>query len=253
MEIRFDNKVVIVTGSSSGIGKSTAIEFAKAGAKVVVHYNSNSEGADKVVDDITKMGEKAVAIGGDLSEKDNVDKLINDTLSTFGAINILVNNAGTLVERKKVADMSEKLWDRVMDVNMKSMYMCCHAVIPHLRKQSDARIINVSSIAGRNGGGLGAGHYAAAKAASIAFTKNLAKELAPDGILVNSVAPGVITTPYHDEYSSEEMRKKFAANTPLQREGTPEEVAYGILFLASQQASFITGETLEINGGMLMD
>ena len=253
MEIRFDNKVVIVTGSSSGIGKSTAIEFAKAGAKVVVHYNSNSEGAEKVVDDITKMGEKAVATGGDLSEKDNVDKLINDTLSTFGAINILVNNAGTLVERKKVADMSEELWDRVMDVNMKSMYMCCHAVIPHLRKQSDARIINISSIAGRNGGGLGAGHYAAAKAASIAFTKNLAKELAPEGILVNSVAPGVITTPYHDEYSSEEMRKKFAANTPLQREGTPEEVAYGILFLASQQASFITGETLEINGGMLMD
>jgi len=253
MEVQFKEKVVIVTGSSSGIGKATAIEFAKAGAQVVVHYNANKSGADEVLSEISKLGGEAIAIGGDLTDTQVVDNLVHETISAFGAIDILVNNAGTLVERKNVADMSEELWDRVMDVNMKSTYMCCHAAIPYIRKAKEGRIINVSSIAGRNGGGLGAGHYAAAKAASIAFTKNLAKELAPDKILVNAVAPGVITTPYHDEYSSDEMRKKFAANTPLQREGLPEEVAYGILFLASEQASFITGETLEINGGMLMD
>jgi 3-oxoacyl-[acyl-carrier protein] reductase len=192
-------------------------------------------------------------VGGDLTRKEQVEKLINETIASFGGIDILVNNAGTLVERKKVAEMNEALWDRVMDVNMKSTFLCTKAVLPHMRGKTECRIINISSIAGRNGGGLGAGHYSAAKAAMMAFTKNLAKELASDNILVNAVAPGVITTPYHDEYSSDEMRQKFAANTPLQREGRPEEVAYGILFMASTQASFITGETLEINGGMLMD
>jgi len=251
MNIRFDQKVVIVTGSSSGIGKAAAMEFARAGAKVTVHYNSNQSGADQVVQAIRDLGGQAIAAGGDLTEQENVDRLVSETVVAFGTVDILVNNAGTLVERKHIADMSKELWNRVMDVNMTSTFMCTNAVIPHLKP--GGRIINISSVAGRNGGGLGAGHYAAAKAAAIAFTKNLAKEMAPQNVTVNSVAPGVITTPYHDQYSSDEMRKKFAGNTPLQREGTPEEVAYGILFLASEQASFITGETLEINGGIWMD
>ncbi len=250
MNISFEGKVALVTGSSSGIGKATAIEFARSGAKVVVHYNSNKKGSVAVAEEIKSMGGEAIAIGGDLVEKKNVDRLISETVKAFGGIDILVNNAGTLVERKNIADMSEDLWDRVMDVNMKSTFLCTNAAIPHIKKRKGGRIINISSVAGRNGGGLGAGHYSAAKAAAIAFTKNLAKELAMHNILVNAVAPGVITTPYHDEFSGDEMRKKFAANTPLQREGLPEEVAYGILFLASEQASFITGETLEINGGI---
>lgn len=253
MNIRFDQKVVIITGSSSGIGKAAAIEFARAGAKVVVHYNSNKTGADEVVNAISQEGGQAIMIGGDLTIEENVNKLVEETVSKFGAIDILVNNAGTLVERKNVSDMSRELWDRVMAVNMTSTFLCTHTAIPHLKKQQGGRIINISSVAARNGGGLGAAHYSAAKAAAIAFTKNLAKEMAPFNILVNSVAPGVITTPYHDQYSPDEMRKKFAANTPLRREGTPEEVAYGILFLASDQASFITGETLEINGGIWFD
>lgn len=253
MDIRFDNKVVVVTGSSSGIGQATAIEFGRSGAKVVVHYNSNQAGAEKTANEIRAVGGDAIVVGGDLTKKEQVEKLINEAVARFGGVDILINNAGTLVERKKVAEMSEALWDRVMDVNMKSTFLCTKAVLPYMRGKADCRIINISSIAGRNGGGLGAGHYSAAKAAMLAFTKNLAKELASDNILVNAVAPGVITTPYHDEYSSDEMREKFAANTPLQREGRPEEVAYGILFMASSQASFITGETLEINGGMLMD
>ena len=253
MDIRFDNKVVVVTGSSSGIGKATAIEFARSGANVVVHYNSNGTGANEVVSHIEGMGQKAIAVGGDLSKNEAVEVLIAKAIEEFGSVDILVNNAGTLVERRSIETMDDELWDRVMDVNLKSAYLCSKAVIPVMKKNGYGRIINVTSIAARNGGGFGAAHYSTAKAGVLTLTKSLAKELSGTGIMVNSVSPGVITTPYHDEYSTEEARKMFANNTPLKREGKPEEVAYPILFLASDYATFILGETVEINGGMLMD
>ncbi len=253
MDIRFDQKVVVVTGASSGIGKATALEFAKSGAKVVVHYNSNKTGADDTVSQIQELGAEAIAVGGDLSKSQDANHLIQKALDQFGAIDILINNAGTLVERRTIEAMDDELWTRVMDVNLTSVYLCSKAVIPIMKEKGYGRIINLTSVAARNGGGLGAGHYSTAKAGVLTFTKSLAKELAETGIIVNAVSPGVISTPYHDKYSTPEARQGMAYNTPLKREGTPEEVAYGILFLASGFASFILGETMEINGGLLLD
>lgn len=253
MDIRFDKKVVVVTGASSGIGKATALEFAKSGAKVVVHYNSNKTGADDTVNQIQELGAEAISVGGDLSKKQDASRLIQKALDQFDTIDILVNNAGTLVERRTIESMDDELWTKVMDVNLTSVYLCSKAVIPIMKEKGYGRIINLTSVAARNGGGLGAGHYSTAKAGVLTFTKSLAKELAGTGIIVNGVSPGVISTPYHDQFSTPEARQGMAYNTPLKREGTPQEVAYGILFLASDYASFILGETMEINGGLLLD
>ena len=149
--------------------------------------------------------------------------------------------------------MTEDLWDECMAVNVKSVYLCTQAVLPYMKKQGHGRIINLSSIAARNGGGIGVTHYSSSKAAVLTMTKGLAKELADTGITVNAIAPGVINTPFHDKYSPRELREQFKKLIPLAREGEAEEIAYAILFLASDYANFILGETIEINGGQLMD
>ena len=168
-------------------------------------------------------------------------------------LDILVNNAGSLIERLKILELTEERWDEVIDLNLKSAFLCCQAVADSMIERKTGAIINVSSIAGRTGGALGAIHYSAAKGGLITFTKGLAKELAPFGVRVNAVSPGVIDTPYHEQFSSPEMMKAYVGAIPLGRAGTPAEVAKVICFLASDAASYLAGETIEINGGMFMD
>lgn len=170
----------------------------------------------------------------------------------FGGVDILVNNAGGLLERRPFSEMTEDLWDRVMDVNLKSVYLCSQAVLPMMRERGGGRIINVTSVAARNGGGPGASAYATAKAGVSNLTRGMAKELVSENILVNGVSPGMITTPFHDRYTPPEVRDQLTSSLPIGREGTPEEVASVISFLASPAANYLVGEIVEVNGGQLM-
>jgi 3-oxoacyl-[acyl-carrier protein] reductase len=178
--------------------------------------------------------------------------LIDAVQKRFGPIEILVNNAGSLVERMRILEMTEERWDQVQSVNLKSAFLCTQAVAPSMIRQKHGVIVNTASIAGRNGGGFGASHYAAAKAGLIAFSMNMAKELAPHGIRVNCVSPGVIDTPYHEQFSTPEMMKGFVASIPMGRVGNSSEVAAVIAFLCSDASSYVCGETIEVNGGLLM-
>lgn len=246
-------KVALVTGASSGIGRATAQALAANGARVAINFHRNDTGAEAARLQITGGGGRAIAVQADVTRASEVQSLVEQTVAEFGPIDILVNNAGSLVERLKILELTEERWDEVIDLNLKSAFLCCQAVAGSMMERKTGTIINVSSIAGRNGGALGSIHYSAAKGGLITFTKGLAKELAPFGVRVNAVSPGVIDTPYHEQFSSPEMMKTYAGMIPLGRVGTPPEVGEVICFLASDAASYLAGETIEINGGMFMD
>ena len=248
-----EGQVALVTGASSGIGRATAVALARAGARVGVNYHKNQAGAKEAVEAIRQAGGEALEIHADVTRKAEVEALAAAVHRKWGRIDILVNNAGDLIARHTLADMTEEYWDQIMALNLKSVFLCTQAVWEEMAGRKSGCIINVSSIAGRNGGGLGAAAYAAAKGGLLTYTKGLAKELAPYGIRVNGIAPGVIATPYHERYSPPELMAKFVANIPLGRAGTSEDIADVILFLASPAARYILGETVEVNGGMLMD
>lgn len=246
-------KVALVTGASSGIGRAAALVLGANGARVAINFHRNEAGAAAARAEILSGGGSALVVQADVTRASDVESLVEQTVAEFGPIDILVNNAGSLVERLKILELTEERWDEVIDLNLKSAFLCCQAVAGSMMERQTGAIINVSSIAGRNGGALGSIHYSAAKGGLITFTKGLAKELAPFGVRVNAVSPGVIDTPYHEQFSTPEMMKTYAGMIPLGRVGTPAEVGKVICFLASEAASYLVGETIEINGGMFMD
>jgi NAD(P)-dependent dehydrogenase (short-subunit alcohol dehydrogenase family) len=250
--LELTGRVALVTGASSGIGYATAMALAEQGAAVAINYHKNEAGAEQARQQIVEAGGRAIAIQTDVTKAGDVKTLVERTTAEFGAIDILVNNAGSLIERLRILDLTEERWDEVIDLNLKSAFLCSKAVVASMMERRAGTIINVSSIAGRNGGALGAIHYSAAKGGLISFTKGLAKELASYGVRVNCVSPGVIATPYHEQFSTPEAINAMVANTPLGRVGSAEETAKVIAFLASDAASYLVGETIEVNGGMLM-
>ena len=245
-------RVALVSGASSGIGAATAAALADLGASVAIGYHRNQRGADEVLDGLRTSGARAAAICADVSHAEGVRAMVAGTVAALGPIDILVNNAGSLLHRQRLMEITEESWDAVLDLNLKSAMLCAREVAPSMIARGKGAIINVASIAGRNGGGPGASAYAAAKAGLVALTKGLAKELAPQGVRVNAVSPGVIDTPFHEAFSTPEMLKVFVSTIPLGRLGRPVECATVVAFLASDAASFVVGETIEVNGGQLM-
>ena len=246
-------KTALVTGASRGIGAATAVALARAGAaRIVIHYGGFREGAERTLSLVEGAGAGADILEGDLGTPDGIQRFIADLKATAPGIDILVNNAGSLVKRARLAEYTEELFDRVMNLNVKSVYFIAQAVAPQMISRGSGVIVNVSSIAARNGGGMGATIYAAAKAAVSSITKGLAKELAPHGIRVNAVSPGTVDNHFHEVFSNKQILDSVVAQTPAGTLGTNEEVADTIVFLCSNASRYIHGQTLEINGGMYM-
>ncbi|WP_107942275.1 MULTISPECIES: 3-oxoacyl-[acyl-carrier-protein] reductase [Metasolibacillus] len=243
------NKTAVVTGASRGIGQAIALELAKQGAKVVVNYSGSEARALQVVEQIQAAGGEAIAVQANVADAESVTQLMNKTLETFGSIDILVNNAG-ITRDNLLMRMKEDEWDDVMNTNLKGVFLCTKAVTRQMMKQRSGRIINISSIVGV-AGNAGQANYVAAKAGVIGLTKTTAKELASRNILVNAIAPGFITTEMTDELP-EELKAAMLAQIPLAKLGQPEDIAKAVVFFASDAASYITGQTLHIDGGMVM-
>lgn len=248
--MRLQGKVAIITGAGQGIGLGIARAFAREGARIAL-WDFNPVALEKALAETLQSGAEAVACLLDVSCKKQVDNAVEKVKEQWGAVDILVNNAG-IYEVLPVEEISEGQWDRVLAVNLKGAFLCCQAAIPHLKSQGGGRIINMASSAGKVGGSAAGVHYSVSKAGVICLSKQLARELGPYNITVNAVAPGRVDTPIIRIVSHEE-NEAFRLRTPLGRLGTPEDIANAVVFLASQEASFITGEILDVNGGLLID
>lgn len=247
--MKLKNKIAIVTGGARDIGKAIAINLAHEGAKVVVNYFNSKDLADQTLAEITSGGGEAILCEGDMTSQQDIDRLMAEAKSAYGErIDILVNVTGGLVARKTIDEMDEEFFNHVIQLNLNSVFLLTKAVIPFM--DSGCSIVNLASQAGRDGGGPGAGAYATAKGGVMTFTRAMAKELGPRNIRVNSLCPGMINTTFHDTFTKQEVRSNVAASTPLRREGKADEVAKAVLFLASDESSFINGNNIDINGGL---
>ncbi|SFT07565.1 3-oxoacyl-[acyl-carrier protein] reductase [Paenibacillus sp. BC26] len=254
MAIDLTGKVALITGASGGIGRAIAVSLAASGAKVVLNYLNSKEAAEEAVAVIKHQGGMAIAIQADVSKAEEAQRLAAESEQAFGQrVDVLINNAGHLVQRVPNKDMTEEVYEQIMDVNLKSAVFVSKAVIPGMKAAGGGSIVNLTSVAAHNGGGPGASIYAASKAAVLAYTKGLAKEVAASGIRVNAISPGFIgNTAFHATFTSAAAREATIQSIPLRREGTPEDVAGVALFLVSELSAYLTGETIEVNGGMFM-
>jgi 3-oxoacyl-[acyl-carrier protein] reductase len=247
------DKVILITGASTGIGAAAARAFGRAGARVAVHYNASVDAAQGVVRDIEAAGGKAATFRADATKEADLHRLVDDVQRHFGRIDVLINNAGNVIDRRPFADSDAAFLDAMLDLNVRSVVTLCRATLPIFRRQGGGNIINVSSIAARNGGGPGVVLYAASKGFVSTLTRGLAKEFAPHKIRVNAVAPGVILTPLHERHTAQATLDALQATVPMGRLGAADECAGAFLYLASDAASgYVTGQIIEVNGGQLM-
>jgi len=247
--MKLKGKVAVVTGGSRDIGRAISVKLAKEGAKIVVNYFSSETGAQETIEEIKSFGGEAIAVKADVSNQEDIDNLKARAIEAFGdKIDILVNNAGGLFERRTLQEFDAAFYDLVMEVNFKSVVFTMQAFESVMRKGGS--IVNISSQAARDGGGGGSALYASSKGAVSTFTRAMAKELGPKGIRVNALCPGMIATKFHDDFTKDQVRINVAKATPLRREGSAEEVANLVVYLAGDEASFITGNNVDINGGL---
>ncbi|WP_441004213.1 SDR family NAD(P)-dependent oxidoreductase [Pseudocolwellia agarivorans] len=251
MNNKLTGQNVLITAGAQGIGEAITKHFIDSGANVAIHYFSSADTANALVEYATSKGQKAIAISGDLTSEADANAMVEKTVEALGGLNILINNAGSLVARRLLNDMDAEFWHKVMDINLTSMMFVTRAASPHLAKNENSSIVNLASLAGRKGGHPGSLVYSTSKGAILTLTRALASELGPQGTRVNAVAPGLILgTSFHNTHTTKESADETIAGIPIQRAGNADDVARAVAYLASEFDGFITGATLDINGGV---
>lgn len=251
MTQKLNEKNVLITAGAQGIGESITKHFIDSGANVAIHYFSSADTANQLTKYANSKGQKAVAVGGDLTKENDANTVVEKAVEALGGLDLLINNAGSLVARKMLNEMEAEFWHRVMDINLTSMMFVTRAASPYLAKNENSSIVNLASLAGRKGGHGGSLAYSTSKGAILTFTRALAAELGSQGTRVNAVAPGLILgTSFHDIHTTKESAANTVAGIPIERAGNAADVARAVVYLASEYDGFITGATLDINGGV---